>query len=311
MILSPYRNPPYRTPTPKNSTSPPPGPSPKRKRTGTQRSAPVPHIDTRDFAPESGADSPRSNVAESFHDLSIQQPQSPHLPVVSTTNDPAETPRKRLKRDQSLRRRTNGYELDADVFSTPEFSGQSVVYSRNASPIEIDETPDCRSRVTSAPPLSHDRSQSPRQSFDLYAIDGSENVRSSRMQSLPPPTPLALPLQSRDEAGHSASSPMHSTEDPGLDRVALTWQDDEITGHDIDPTSPDDDGLGINGIGFKPTAAMAYARSQKRKQQVNEWRVREARESRQKRFERRRGADGTEPKSDPAARRSVRFEGFG
>ena len=55
----------------------------------------------------------------------------------------------------------------------------------------------------------------------------------------------------------------------------------------------DDDGEGINGIGFRPTAAIASARSEKRKQQVSEWRAREAREARQKRFERRRGgSDG-------------------
>ena len=71
----------------------------------------------------------------------------------------------------------------------------------------------------------------------------------------------------------------------------MTWQESEITGHEID-ASVDDDGEGINGIGFKPTAAIAEARSQKRKQQVSEWRAREAREARQRRFEKRRGSGG-------------------
>ncbi|RAL10860.1 uncharacterized protein BO97DRAFT_406637 [Aspergillus homomorphus CBS 101889] len=69
----------------------------------------------------------------------------------------------------------------------------------------------------------------------------------------------------------------------------LTWHDSEITGHD--PTDPNDDGYGINGIGFKPTAAMAWARSQKRQKQVADWKSREAREAREKRRERRDGAD--------------------
>lgn len=70
-----------------------------------------------------------------------------------------------------------------------------------------------------------------------------------------------------------------SLEDP------FTWKDYEITGHD--PSDPTDDGYGINGIGFKPTAAMAWARSQKRQKQVSEWKNREAREAREKRRERR------------------------
>lgn len=65
----------------------------------------------------------------------------------------------------------------------------------------------------------------------------------------------------------------------------FTWHDDEITGYD--PSDPTDDGYGINGVGFKPTAAMAWARSQKRQRQVSEWKTREAREAREKRRERR------------------------
>ncbi|KAJ5094445.1 hypothetical protein N7456_010306 [Penicillium angulare] len=74
-----------------------------------------------------------------------------------------------------------------------------------------------------------------------------------------------------------------SNEDP------FTWHDDEITGHD--PSDPTDDGYGINGVGFKPTAAMAWARSQKRQKQVAEWKTREAREAREKRRERRNERD--------------------
>lgn len=63
------------------------------------------------------------------------------------------------------------------------------------------------------------------------------------------------------------------------------WHESEITGHIA--TDPNDDGYGINGIGFIPTPAIAWARSQKRKQQVADYKSREAREARQRRFERR------------------------
>lgn len=89
---------------------------------------------------------------------------------------------------------------------------------------------------------------------------------------------------------HSRSPPLDG--DP--DDNPLTWHESEITGHD--PTDPDDDGYGINGIGFKPTPATAWARSQKRKQQLVGYRNREAQEARQQRRERRRG-ESTEPQT--------------
>jgi len=68
----------------------------------------------------------------------------------------------------------------------------------------------------------------------------------------------------------------------------LAWKDGEMAGSVAGPaTDPDDDGTGLNGIGFKPTPAMAYARSQKRRQQLSEWKRRETREARAKRSQRR------------------------
>jgi hypothetical protein len=78
------------------------------------------------------------------------------------------------------------------------------------------------------------------------------------------------------------------------DRAALTWHGDEITGHN--PDDPEDDGEGINGIGFKPTPAMAYARLEKRRQQMAEYKNREAKEARAKRSERRRKSGSSSSK---------------
>lgn len=77
-------------------------------------------------------------------------------------------------------------------------------------------------------------------------------------------------------------------------RAALTWHEDEITVYD--PDDEDDDGVGINGIGFKPTPAIAYARTMKRKQQLAEYKKREEREARARRSSRRRGSPDRAPK---------------
>lgn len=87
------------------------------------------------------------------------------------------------------------------------------------------------------------------------------------------------------------------------------WSESEITGHlGMDP---DDDGIGINGVGFKPTSATAWARSQKRKQQLAEYKSRETREARQRRIERRRlpsAAESEENEETRSTKTRVRFE---
>jgi hypothetical protein len=92
------------------------------------------------------------------------------------------------------------------------------------------------------------------------------------------------------------------TEDP------FTWHDDEITGHD--PADPNDDGYGINGIGFKPTAAIAWARTEKRRRQVADWKNREAREAREKRREKRDGVgmDKMRTIQQGAIQKKVKFD---
>jgi hypothetical protein len=133
------------------------------------------------------------------------------------------------------------------------------------------------------------------------------------------------PSTDSDPSSHRAGSP---TKAPRLSRSHSPtdlesinwWADSEITGHLGE--DPEDDGYGINGIGFKPTPAMAAARSLKRRRQIEEWRGRELREERRRRAEGRRGR-GREGSADPGGggggggggtgagvgKRSVRFVG--
>jgi hypothetical protein len=115
------------------------------------------------------------------------------------------------------------------------------------------------------------------------------------------------PLPQKPRSGTPPLSATLSTpfSPDSVDPSSLTWHDDEITGHN--PTDPDDDGEGINGIGFKPTPAEAYARAQKRRVQMEAYRTREAREARARRSERRRGEERDRDREKEERERRVRF----
>ena len=98
-------------------------------------------------------------------------------------------------------------------------------------------------------------------------------------------TKSKIPSKSPPPPPHSPPDihlPPSNTVDPG----SLTWHDSEITGHLA--LDPDDDGTGINGVGFRPTPAMQYARQQARRRQVADWKRREAGEERRRRLDMRR-----------------------
>ncbi|EEP81979.1 conserved hypothetical protein [Uncinocarpus reesii 1704] len=91
------------------------------------------------------------------------------------------------------------------------------------------------------------------------------------------------------------------------DENPLTWHDSEITCYD--PTDPNDDGYGLNGVGFKPTTAIAWDRSQRRKKQIADWKAREARDDRDRRRARRDGIVlEMDIKTDSGSRKRVKFD---
>lgn len=158
----------------------------------------------------------------------------------------------------------------------------------------------------------------------LPASSESSSDRQATLSEAPAtqyqPTPLPTSPSKKSTTfshKHINSSPSPSKRKPRVSppladtpsEDPLVWHDSEITGHN--PSDPSDDGYGINGIGFKPTASIAWARSQKRQKQVAEWKNREAREARERRRERRR--DGVELDKihsihDGAIQKRVKFD---
>lgn len=256
-------------------------PSPKRKR---DQPAPIPMLNTalalrpaselpprNSLAHSSGGDSPRNAVADQLQGMTLTALAAIPLSPLTPTDDVLH---KRPKLDAMRVDSVVGPNTDAAYETSSRYSSRTSFDNVTGSPIS--ET----SRVIPETP----QSSQPRLLPDIASFAQPTTFASS-------PTNVA---HQHTSANHSPTHPRQRKRSPTPPPSTLTWQDNEITGHLVDPaTDPDDDGTGINGIGFKPTPAMAYARSQKRRQQLNEWRLRETREARARRSERRlRGVRG-------------------
>ncbi|KAH8693016.1 hypothetical protein BGW36DRAFT_32123 [Talaromyces proteolyticus] len=140
----------------------------------------------------------------------------------------------------------------------------------------------------------------------------SKEVDEQKVEDLPTQATCQLervPSRKKVKPVPASSRTRKKASSPPVENVPLnplTWSDCEITGHS--PTDPTDDGYGINGIGFKPTPAIAWARSQQRQKQVAEWKHREDREAREKRRERREGmVPDASNETAGAAQKKVKF----
>jgi len=235
-------------------------------------------------------------VADKLEGLNLDR--RPLRPVVFGGNEGDAVARKRLQRGQGVRHYLESEGVGVDVLGTPKPDHASTTKGADAHGVdevnevnEVHETPDRRTKPSqpklSRPPLD---------------FDDSNFVTETAHTDALPSTPPQDTLQPAD-SGTRATSSLPSFGDISPDQAFLTWRDDEITGHELDPGG-DDDGEGINGIGFRPTPAMAFMRQQRRRQQVNEWKAREARDARQRRIERRR-RKGSEEEGPVAAVRKV------
>ncbi|KAK2743260.1 hypothetical protein FQN57_004949 [Myotisia sp. PD_48] len=166
----------------------------------------------------------------------------------------------------------------------------SPAISTDETTLGGEPTPDVDKDTEDAPPptdITNDNHTTERStSIDIRQAQERENDSDPKS---PPSTnnPEAESLQPQtppEQYSRPKSPPL--TIDPIEN--PFTWHESEITGYD--PTDPNDDGYGLDGIGFKPSATVAWNRSQRRKNQVAEWERREAREARARRKERRDGA---------------------
>ncbi|KAF3386482.1 hypothetical protein F1880_000379 [Penicillium rolfsii] len=225
---------------------------------------------------EPGRHSPRAVVAGHFKDLAIR---GEHFPDRRGSNHDLQQP----QRVQAGRTACISDSHDRGSMSLTEplqvHSGKlsDAQHHHTDSDVATHHMPDNALVI----PISTPSKKRPTQSSHQNIYQSPSKGRKPRLS--PPPSDVPL-------------------DDP------FTWHDHEITGHN--PTDPTDDGYGINGVGFKPTAAIAWARSQKRQRQVAEWKSREAREAREKRRERRNensGMDRLRSIHEGAVQKRVKF----
>jgi hypothetical protein len=212
---------------------------------------------------------------------------------LSRSNSPRTTVAKRLS-NMNLNKGEIVSEFEdgsEDITTSGEWDSLSNSMSKKSLNEKLSNTKRPESQSVERPTLQHSSSsdiQPPRK-----RLPPPRGIKS------PPPRsnhPIIRPEGSSPSSTPSSSQP---TTDNWFDLSTLTWHDSEITGHLM--LDPDDDGYGINGIGFRPTPAMALARSQRRKQQMTAWRTREEREERERRAEKRRQGRAMYPDSDLAA----------
>jgi hypothetical protein len=284
--------------------------SPKRKHDGAMTNWPrgntpptlrldVPEINASDayYLSEGKCDSPRSRVAERLQALDIDRAEAeaedaPRKRVKTVVEPEPDFPASKIPR------------LDVTPKQPPRPRFDLAQHQPGAD-LEIAETPGCRPEVTrSSAPSPLAKRSDPSMPNHISPI---VRITPKRMRSPPPPLTTSPSPPTRTTNGPNLS-PNSSQSSAG--ETDTTWQDSEITGHEIH-AALGDDGEGINGIGFRPTPAIAQARSQKRKHQLSEWRAREAKEARQRRYEKRQGCGVDVEGGDGAQTRAVRFEEVG
>ncbi|KAH8769153.1 hypothetical protein F5883DRAFT_65668 [Diaporthe sp. PMI_573] len=280
-----------------------------------------------------GGDSPRTKVAHRFRGLALADSgggaTAADGPVHDTEAEPGRYTKMVVDEDQSMmRKRSKLTPPSVTSDGSPRLQHQTVPPAQpqpqlSAKRVEIPETPavqkvepqaagpesrpslgdghllltpseyfgqpSAKNAVLSAGPAKAASSKQPKQSSAANNRHlESLKPKGRRRAGTPPLVASTSKLGNADQPGDAAAEVI----DPI--RAALTWHEDEITVYD--PNDEDDDGVGINGIGFKPTPAIAYARTQKRKQQLAEYKKREEREARARRSSRRRGSPDRTPK---------------
>lgn len=253
--------------------APTPKATPKRKRCGNISLSPVKfsfNPSTAESA-DDGSNSPRSKVAHRFRGLALGSGGgvvNDHDPEADVGDGP-DSARKRQRQDEVMAN-TSEEDFQPGADSPTPRSSQAFGSGLNAF-------------------AEHLASQTPTL---VAAVPEPENKPPRRRRAGTPPLNMhKSPKKAKKDDVEASESPFADEDDIIVDpvRAALTWHEDEITVYD--PYDKDDDGTGINGVGFKPTPAMAEARAVRRRHQMAEYRKREENEARARRSQRRRGEE--------------------
>lgn len=229
--------------------------------------------------PKDGSNSPRSKVALRFQGLALGSGGG--VAADDTNLEAVETTPKRQRQD----------ELMGDALGQDAEDGEVSLSITIPEPVGITDAKGNTVPYPAAEASLRPLSSSP---------DIASNIELNTKARAGTPPPCLRTSSSQDINGTSVQ-----IFDPV--RAALTWHEDEITMYD--PNDKDDDGTGINGIGFRPTPALAHARIMKRRQQMADYRRREESDARGKRNQKRRGdaINGVGKEDKPLPSRRVRF----
>lgn len=312
------------------STPSSPKATPKRKRDDLIREHKLPNFTSAKFLPnlsftfespgssqpsvQDGSNSPRTQTANKFRNLSLESneggggaPSSSPTDAIAS-QQPESIDRQKLSpksavfgfngaadaeeednimqsdedEDVAPRKRQKALSLDDGV--TPDTNGESNAEA--SGPVYIDEhgklTLDTAVDPSMVRMVKNESSGGLRKSYPSINRLVNSKSRGRRRSGTPPASASRWKSTSTTvEEGPIIVDPI---------RAALTWHEDEITVYDSE--DPNDDGTGLNGIGFRPTPAIAYQRAQSRKKQLSEYKKREESEARAIRNQKRREALG-------------------
>jgi hypothetical protein len=273
--------------------------TPKRKR-GQEHHAITPIQFSFDLsgtsASDDGSSSPRSRVAHKFRGLDLASGGGAESPLQAQVLDVEADP-SNLESGQRKR-----HKLDEPMDDVPTLEKPSKTAVVNFA--QWREEPKAASPILeSIEQEAGDAVPVPPEPAAIANLLPNPKFEGRRRAGTPPIRPKKDLVEAAAESNNNAEA--MDIVDPV--RAALTWREEEITIYD--PNDEDDDGTGINGVGFRPTPAMAHARVMKRRQQMAEYRKREESDARARRSLRRHAAApaALAPTTAAVQSRKVRF----
>lgn len=158
-----------------------------------------------------------------------------------------------------------------------------------ASPPQARDAP-AEEQVMEPTPVSPNRKRTKKRGKSPFSTTPKRTTKKTKKKCKKKP-----PAEDRDSSDREIIDPL---------RASLTWQDDEITVYD--PDDEDDDGEGMDGVGFQPPPGAARATARKKLGQLAGYRRMVEQEAREKR-RRRRGKRDEDGEGEVKRAPRVRF----